>query len=111
MSPDGCKYLGKRIDPTLSEVRIKAFIRDSLLKWMRLIDATPLHGAMRCWIYNFLVIPKLSWHFTVANLSLSFVKEELHSLILPFLKSWCGIPKGGNSAILFVGPRCAWALR
>jgi Reverse transcriptase (RNA-dependent DNA polymerase) len=110
MGPAGCKYLGRRLDPSLSEVGVKAFLCDSLLCWMRLVDGTPLLGSMRCWIYDAFIVPKLSWFFTIHNLSLSFVKESLHTLVLPFLKRWCVIPKGGNSAILFCGPPRALGL-
>jgi hypothetical protein len=104
MGPDGCKYLGRRMDPSLSEDRVREFIVASVLEWMRLIDGTQLLGIMKCWIYNVFVISKLSWLFTIHDLSLSFVKTKVHPLVLPFLKRWCGIPKGGNTAILFCGP-------
>ena len=110
MGPEGFKYLGRRLDPSLSEDGVKAFLRDSLLRWMRLVDNTPLLGSMKCWIYDAFVIPKLSWFFTIQNLSVSFVKASLHTLVLPFLKRWCGLPKGGNTAILFCGPPTALGL-
>jgi len=72
---------------------------------MELIDKCLIDRAMKCWIYNFTVISKLSWWFTVGDLSVSFSKF-LHRIVLPYLKRWCGLPKSGaNSAVLFVGSR------
>ncbi len=68
------------------------------------MDSTLLLGVMKFWLHINIILPKLSWYFTVFELSLSFVKETLHAMVLPYLKLWCGIPKGGNSAILFCGP-------
>ena len=104
MSPEGCKYLGRRLNPTLSESDVKKFIEKALSEWLSLVHSTQLLGAMKCWIYNHFIIPKLTWFFTIHDLSLSYVKGTLRAIIMPFLKSWCGIPKRGvNTAILFCG--------
>eukprot|EP00884_Botryococcus_braunii_P006772 jgi/Botrbrau1/16096/Bobra.7_2s0062.1 len=103
MAPTGFKYLGKLFDPSLTEGNVKLKIQTLLRQWLSKIDTTPLTGAMKCWVYNQFVIPKLSWYFTIYNLSSSFVKAKLHASVLPFLKNLCGIPKGGNTAILFCG--------
>jgi hypothetical protein len=85
MRPEGCKHVGRRFDPSLFEDGVKAFLRDSLLHWMRLLDTTPLLGTMECWMYGAFIIPKLSWFFTIHDLSVSFVKASLHSLVLAAL--------------------------
>lgn len=104
MSPEGCKYLGRRLDPSLSESAVKESIKVTLLQWLRLVDTTQLLRVMKCWLYNAFIIPKLSWFFTIHNLSLSFAKVDLGCIIMPFLKSWCKLPKkGANIAILFCG--------
>ena len=70
---------------------------------MELIDKCLIDRAMKCWIYNFTIISKLSWWFTVGDLSVSIAKF-LHAIVLPYLKRWCGLPKlGANDAVLFVG--------
>lgn len=104
MSAEGFKYLGKFFDPSLSEEQMKSKVQTQLMEWMTTVHKTPLLGAMKCWIYNHIILAKLSWIFTIYNFSLSFVKAKLHKIVLSFLKLWCGIPKGGNTAILFCGP-------
>jgi len=100
---EGFKYLGKMLDINLSERYHKKDIIDKLTHWMDLVDKCLLDMAMKCWIYNFSIIPKLSWWFTVSDLSVSFAKH-LHKLVLPYLLRWCGLPKSGaNNAVLFVG--------
>ena len=61
-------------------------------------------------MYNHHIIPRLSWWFTTLDLSLSFV-SYLHSLVLPFLKKWCGLPRSANPSILFCGSRSKPGLR
>jgi hypothetical protein len=102
---EGFKYLGKMLDINMDERHFKKHIIDKLTSWMELIDKCLIDRAMKCWIYNFTIISKLSWWFTVGDLSVSFSKY-LHKIVLPYLKRWCGLPKSGaNSAVLFVGSR------
>jgi hypothetical protein len=102
---EGFKYLGKVLDINMDERHFRKHIIDKLTSWMELIDTCLIDRAMKCWIYNFTIISKLSWWFTVGDLSVSFSKF-LHRIVLPYLKRWCGLPKSGaNSAVLFVGSR------
>lgn len=48
MGPDGCKYLGPRFDPSLSECAVKSFIVESLSSWLDLVDTTQILGIMKC---------------------------------------------------------------
>lgn len=99
----GFKYLGWLLEVDLSERCLKGQIQDKLRGWMNAVDSCHIDGVMKCWIYNFVIISKLSWSFTVGGLSVSFARD-LHSMVLPYLKRWCGIPKrGANTAILFCG--------
>jgi hypothetical protein len=103
ISGEGFKYLGKLLEINMNEVHLKTHIIDKLRSWMDLIDNCLLDRAMKCWIYNFTIISKLSWWFTVGDLSVDF-SQYLHSIVLPYLLRWCGLPKSGaNSAVLFVG--------
>ena len=103
LGEEGFKYVGKMVEVDLGERCLKAQIKDKLNQWMQIVDLCPLDDAMRCWVYNLVVIPKLSWWFTVSELSVTFAKE-LHRIVLGYIKKWCRIPKrGGNTAILFCG--------
>ena len=84
------KCLGVRIEWTLQENLIN------------LVNSTQL--------YNHHIVPRLSWWFTTLKLSLSFA-EHLHSLVLPFLKKWCGLPRAANPSILFCGSKSRPGLR
>ena len=103
LGDEGFKYLGKIIEVDLGERCLKVQIEDKLTAWMRVVDSCLIDDAMKCWIYNFVIISKLAWWFTVSELSVSYAKR-LHGLVMPFLKKWCRIPqRGGNTAILFCG--------
>ena len=103
IAAEGFKYLGKLLEINMDERHLKAHIEGKLKSWMELIDKCLIDRAMKCWIYNFTIISKLSWWFTVGDLSVTFAKF-LHAIVLPYLKEWCGLPKSGaNCAVLFVG--------
>jgi hypothetical protein len=77
---------------------------------MLLIHNTPLTQAMRLWIYAEYLVKKLTWWLTVFTLSHTYAKS-LHKIVLPFLKKWTGIPRGGNSDILFCGSETVAGLK
>ena len=63
---------------------------------MNEIDLTPLHPKNKLLLYNRCVISKVSWHFTVANLSITRVIETIDSVINKFLRIWLEIPVSGT---------------
>ena len=85
MDKDGFKYLGKLQEIDLGESCLRSKIITTLRQWMTTIESTPLLHVMKCWIYNYIIIPKLSWWFTVSSLSLEF-SLHLPRLVLPYLK-------------------------
>lgn len=107
---EGFKYLGKMIHAFDQMAKDRSSLRASLLRWLELLGSTPLLNPHRILLYSQYVIPKISWLLTVSDCSASFCRK-LDSLALCFLKKWAGIPRGGNSAILFCGGRTRPGLR
>ncbi len=79
LGDDGFKYLGRLLEVDLNERCLKEQIQDKLRGWMNAVDSCHVDGVMKCWIYNFVIISKLSWSFTVGGLSVSFARN-LHSM-------------------------------
>ena len=53
-------------------------------------------------LYNRCVISKISWHFTVANLSRTWVTETIVSVVNKFLRIWLEIPVPGILSNMFL---------
>ena len=106
----GFKYLGVRIEPTLSEFVSQQKIIETLTQHMTTVHNVPLANTAKLFIYNHHVIPRLSWWFATLELSLAFA-THLHRIVLPFLKKWCGLPKAANPYILFCGSKSKPGLR
>jgi len=96
------KYLGKLIHATDRATKDMRLVRESVMKWIALIDQTPLLNAHRLWLYSNYLVSKISWWLTVCECQVHFCRK-LDRAVLPFLKKWGGIPKPGNTAILFCG--------
>jgi hypothetical protein len=96
------KYLGKLVHAIDGATKDMRLVRESVLKWITLIDTTPLLNAHRIWLYSNYLVAKISWWLTVSECKLFFCRK-LDQAVLPFLKKWGGIPKPGNTAILFCG--------
>ena len=104
------KYLGVRIEWTLQEKQSRGRIKEILINLINLVNSTHVANTAKLWLYNHHIVPRLSWWFTTLELSLSFAKH-LHSLVLPFLKKWCGLPRAANPSILFCGSKSRPGLR
>jgi len=81
----GFKYLGVRIEPTLTEFVSRQKIIETLTQHMTTVHNVPLANTAKLFIYNHHVIPRLSWWFATLELSLAFA-THLHRIVLPFLK-------------------------
>ena len=78
---------------------------DDLTRYLlKLVHETHLVGHQKLWLYQHLIIPKISWHLEILDLCYSFAKM-LHHISLSFIKKWAGLPKAANTAILFTGNR------
>lgn len=110
IADEGFKYLGVRIEWTLQEKQSRGRIKEILIHLINLVNNTHVANTAKLWLYNHHIVPRLSWWFTTLDLSLSFAKH-LHSLVLPFLKKWCGLPRAANPSILFCGSKSRPGLR
>ena len=69
---------------------------------MDCVDNLCLPTTAKLWLYQHLIVAKLSWPFTSLDLSLSFAKH-LQALAAAYLKHWSGLPHPANVNILYTG--------
>ena len=60
------------------------------------IDALPLHPENKIMLYSRYQLSKVSWHLTAADLTKTWVEENLDSLYTYYLRLWLEIPRCGT---------------
>ena len=80
----------------------RAAIETNLRTWLDCVDNLCLPATAKLWLYQHLIVAKLSWPFTSLDLSLSFAKH-LQALAAAYLKRWSGLPHPSSVTILHIG--------
>ena len=66
------------------------------------IDIKPLHPKHKLLLYSCYVLSKLSWHFTTANISKTWITEHLDSVVNGYIRKWLDIPISGTLSNVFL---------
>ena len=56
------------------------------------IDSLPLHPKNKLLLYSRFALSKVSWHFTVAYLSKTWVTENFDNLVSKYIRQWLDLP-------------------
>ena len=99
---DSFCYLGRHFDFEMSNEKHKSELTSVIDDVMSSIDLKPLHPKNKLLLYNRFLLSKISWHFTVADLSLTWVKENLDSSVNKYLRKWLEIPISGTLSNVFL---------
>ena len=75
------RYLGKYFDFDMSDKKHKQELITLLEDIMSDIDLKPLHPKNKIILYSRYLLSKLSWHFTVATLSKTWVTENIDLVV------------------------------
>ena len=94
------KFLGRWLNPLLSEKDIKDRISALLSNDMELIQKSKISGFMKLWLYQFYTLSHLSWPFMINDLDKSF-SLDLQRSVNQKLKSWAGIGRSVDNGLLF----------
>ena len=86
------KYLGKVYNANLSEREQIAEVERSLKAELKKIERCKLPGRYKCWILQYMLIPRLMWPLTIYNIPATRI-EGMQRKITASLKRWLGIPK------------------
>ena len=64
------------------------------------IDKLPLHPKHKIMLYQRYVLSKISWHLTIADLPITWVKQNLDNIVSKFNRTWLEIPVAGTLNII-----------
>ena len=96
------QYLGRFFDFNMSNDKHKSELTTLVDDLMSDIDSKPLHPKNKLLLYNHYVLSKLSWHFTVATFSKTWVIENVDSLVNQYIRKWLEIPISGTLSTVFM---------
>ncbi|CAB4009166.1 Hypothetical predicted protein [Paramuricea clavata] len=66
------------------------------------IDSKPLHPRNKLLVYSRYVLSKISWHFTIATLSKTWVIENIDPAVNQYIRKWLEIPISGALNTVFL---------
>ena len=55
---------------------------------MRKLDDIPCHPKSKLLLYHRVVLSKLSWHFTIADLVKTWIAENIDNLVSKYARQW-----------------------
>ena len=95
------QYLGRYFDFDMSNNNHKAELTTLVNDLMIDIDTKPLHPKNKLLLYSRYVLSKLSWHFTVATLSKTWVTENIDPIVNQYIRKWLEVPISGTLSTIF----------
>jgi len=93
-------YLGKHFNYSMNDELHKSNIIETITSLMKLIDHLQLDSKNKLMIYQKFVLSKISWDFTVSDISKTWVVNNIDNVISSYIRSWFEIPINGTLDIL-----------
>ena len=99
---DSFRYLGRHFDFSMSNVMHESELLGILGSLMSDIDMLPSHPKKKLILYHRHVLSKLSWHFTVVDLSKTWVCENLDNKVSKYIRQWLEHPISATLSDIFL---------
>ena len=94
------KSLGKWFDDSLGDTQQKFDTAAQLKMWLESIDKTSLQGLLKAWCFQFGILPRLSWPFSLYDFPLTTV-EQMERTSSNFPRKRFGVPKSFSDINLY----------
>jgi hypothetical protein len=95
------KFLGRWLNPKLSESAIKQQFLFKFNELMGIVDNAPLDGFMKLWIYQHFLLGMLSWPLLIQDFNRDFVDTQVSRPCGVFLRRWAGVFKSIDAGCLY----------
>ena len=80
----------------------KTILLDTITDLLTKIDNTPCHPKNKLLLYHRFVLSKISWHFTIADLSKTWVVENLDNIVGKYVRGWFELPISATLSTLII---------
>ena len=94
------KSLGRVFDESLTDKSMRGAILQQTIEGLQAIEAAPLQGRFKVWMFQFVLLPKLLWPLTIYEIGLSVV-EKLERKVNRYTRKWLGLPPALSSVALY----------
>ena len=81
--------------------KITSFTISETERLLNKIDRLPLHPRFKLELYAEYLLPKISWHLTIADINITWVKQSLNMLCHNKFREWLEIRARSTLDILF----------
>ena len=99
---DSFKYLGRYFDFGKTNTMHKATLNELLNMVLTQIGLLPLHPKYKLLLYSHHLLSIFFWQFTVADLSKTWVSENLDNIVASYICKWLEIPVCGTLSNVFL---------
>ena len=89
-------YLGRSFNYEMDNKSHQDQLVEKTKNIMQRINILPLHPINKIALYSRCLLPKLSWHLTIADRSKTLVIQSLDSLCNQYIRDWLEIPISGT---------------
>ncbi|CAB4031221.1 Hypothetical predicted protein [Paramuricea clavata] len=96
------QYLGRYFDFNMSNDNHKTELTTPVNELMTDINSKPLHPRNKLLLYSRYVLSKISWHFTIATLSKTWLIENIDPVVNQYIRKWLEIPTSGTLSTVFL---------
>ena len=86
------KYLGRFFNFEMDNNDKKSLLLSSLQNMLKTVDSLHIHPKNKLLLYDRYVLSKLSWHFTVADISKTWICEHLDNIVTKCARLWLDLP-------------------
>ena len=95
------KYIGRKINATLTERDILDSLQKCFESWMDKVDNIPITGASKAWIYEHVIISYLRWPFMIHDFTINMILP-MQRTATRYLKEWYGLHGTANPSLLYL---------
>ena len=99
VSEEPVKSLGRVFDESLTDKSMRGAILQQTIEGLQAIEAAPLKGRFKVWLFQFVLLPRLLWPLTSYEIGLSVV-EKLERKVNRYTRKWLGLPPALSSVAL-----------
>ena len=86
------KYLGRFFNFSMDNTDHMSALLSTINDLMMKVDCLSCHPKNKLLLYHRFVLSKLSWHLTIADLSKTWVIENLDSIVTGYVRKWLELP-------------------
>ena len=95
------KYLGRYFSFSMNNVEHRSILLETINDVLCMIDKIPCHPKNKVLLYHRHVLSKISWHLTIADLSKTWVIENLDNKVADYVHRWFELPISASSTLVW----------